>query len=126
MFCCLALDPASVSPPGALLAVAESCSPRIEIFDTAAIFDATGLGRVIGAPAEIAGEVARLAASQGVGVRVAVARTMTAAWLLAHAKPGCTVAMGEPTAALATLPVGWLGALAISPGSRRKAQGPRE
>ena len=124
MFCCLALDPASVAPPGALLAVAESCSPRLEIFDTAAIFDATGLARVIGAPAEIAGEVARLAVSQGVGVRVAVARTMTAAWLLAHAKPGCTVAMGEPAAALATLPVGWVGSLVTGP--RPKAQGPRE
>jgi protein ImuB len=124
MFCCLSLDPASAALPGVLATVAQSCSPRVEIFESAAIFDATGLSRVIGAPAEIAGEVQRLAASHGIVVRVAIARTMTAAWLLAHARSGATVAMGEPAEALAPLPVGWLGALVPSSGPRSKAQGP--
>jgi protein ImuB len=69
---------------------------------------------VLGSPAIIAGEVARLAAGRGVRVRIALAGTATAATLLARARPGITlVDPGEDAAALASLPLEWL---AMSPG----------
>src|SRR5687767_6895204 len=124
MFCCVALDPASPRVPEVLATVARACSPRVEIYEAAAVFDARGLARVIGSPAEIAGEVQRLAEGHGLAVRVAVAPTMTAAWMLAHARSGCTVAMTDPAEVVASLPVGWLGTLTIpaasAPGARRR------
>jgi protein ImuB len=120
MFCCLVRDPSSPVVPGALEAVARACSPRVERQGDAGIaFDATGLARVIGPPPEIAREVSRVATEQGIVVRVAIAGSITTAWLLAHARIGVTiVAPGEDAAALASLPLGWLGAL------NEKAQGP--
>ena len=99
--------------PGALEAVARACSPRVERHGRAGIaFDARGLSRVIGPPAEIAREVSRVAAGHGIVVRVALAGTTTTAWLLAHARAGVSiVAPGEDATALAQLPLGWLGAL---------------
>ena len=92
MFCCLALDPASPAVPGALEAVARACSPRIQRHgETAAVFDARGLGRVLGSPAQIGAEVRRLAADHGLIVRVCLASTMTSAWLVAHARSGMSV-----------------------------------
>jgi hypothetical protein len=121
LFCCLVLDPASAASPESVRALASACSPRVTIADRAAVFDAAGLSRVIGAPREIAAEVQRLAGSRGLSVRVAVARSMTAAWLLAHARAGCTVADGNPAQSVAALPVGWLGTL----GTGRSALGTR-
>lgn len=104
--------------PGALEAVARACSPRLQRYGDARhgnagiAFDARGLARVIGPPAEIAREVSRVAAEHGIVVRVALAGTTTTAWLLAHARSGVTiVAPGEDAAVLAPLPLGWLGAL---------------
>ena len=54
MFCCLVSDPSSPVVPGALEVVARACSPRVEWQGDAGIaFDARGLARVIGPPAEI-------------------------------------------------------------------------
>ena len=118
--------------PGALEAVARACSPRVERHGNAGIaFDARGLARVIGPPAEIAREVSRVAAEHGLVVRVALAGTTTTAWLLAHARSGVTiVAPGEDAAVLAPLPLGWLGALTEQaegqrPKAEEKAQGER-
>jgi protein ImuB len=118
--------------PGALEAVARACSPRVERHGNAGIaFDARGLARVIGPPAEIAREVSRVAAEHGIVVRVALAGTTTTAWLLAHARSGVTiVAPGEDAAVLAPLPLGWLGALTEQaegqrPEGEEKAQGER-
>jgi protein ImuB len=116
VICCLASDPISGVPvPGALEAVARACSPRVAVQgQEAVVFDASGLGRVLGSPAVIAGEVARLAAGRGAHVRIALAGTATAATLLALARPGITlVDPGEDAAALASLPLEWL---AMSPG----------
>ncbi|HYN07606.1 MAG TPA: hypothetical protein VES67_09470 [Vicinamibacterales bacterium] len=126
MFCCLVSDPSSPVVPGALEAVARACSPRVERQGDAGIaFDARGLARVIGPPPEIAREVGRVAAGHGLIVRVALAGTTTTAWLLAHARIGVTIVPpGEDAAALAPLPLGWLGALTEpAEGRRPKATG---
>jgi protein ImuB len=127
MFCCLVLDPASPVVPGALEALARACSPRLEPYgDTAVVFDAGGLGRVIGTPDQIGAEVRRLAADHGLLVRVCVASTMAAAWIIAHARPGVSVVEpGDEAAALAPLPLATLRCLpdgAPEPPTRRQGR----
>ncbi len=111
MLCCLCSDPSSACAPGELETVARACSPRVASHGAhAVLFDVAGLSRVCGPPDVIAREVMTLAATEGLAVRVAIAGTMTAAWILAHARAGITVVpAGGEAAALATLPVGWLG-----------------
>lgn len=114
MFVCLVRDSLSPSVPGVLDAVARGCSPRVQPFGAdAVVCDARGLTRVIGAPVVIADEMRRMAWERGVGVRVAIAGSQTAAWLLAHVRPGTTIVTpGEerhsvdrlPLAQLRTLP----------------------
>ena len=59
-----------------------------------------------GEPDVIAGEMRRMAWDRGVGVRVAITGTQTAAWLLAHVRPGTTVvAPGDEANVLARLPI---------------------
>jgi protein ImuB len=85
MFCCLVLE-TPASPPGALADVARACSPRVELIgDRVAVFDARGLGRVLGPRDDIVLAVRRLAVERGVPIRVAIAPTATAAQILAHA-----------------------------------------
>jgi protein ImuB len=130
MYCCLVREPAGAdaSAPGtgpgggpaavALAAlldrVARTCSPRVMAASPSAVlFDASGLSRVLGPDETIAREVARLAADHGVPARVALSATMSAAWLLAHSRPGVTVVpRGQEAARLAGVPLGWLGTLA--------------
>jgi len=109
VICCLIAE--SSSP--LLAEIARACSPRVELHgDRAAVFDASGLRRVIGAPPEIAREVQALADEQRVRVRIAIAPTRVAAWLLAHGRPGITVIdKDKPRDALATLPVSLLACL---------------
>jgi protein ImuB len=97
----------------ALEMIARACSPRVEPHGPrAVIFDVDGLSRVCGPPDVIAREVTALAAAELLRVRVALAATRTAAWILAHACRGTTVvASGKERDALAPLPVGWLGAV---------------
>ena len=117
MICCLVRE--SDARAGLLAEIARACSPRVELHgDRAAVFDASGLSRVIGTPPEIAREVQELAAEQGVRVRIALAPTRVAAWLLAHGQTGVTVIntvinidKGNPRDALAPLPVSLLACL---------------
>lgn len=99
--------------PGALESVARACSPRVEPHgDNVVMCDARGLTRAIGEPLAIANEMRRMAWERGVGVRVAIAGTHTASWLLAHVRPGITVvASGEEAAVLTRLPLSALSML---------------
>jgi len=103
MFCCLVSSQSGVS--AIVESVARACSPRIAMYGDAAVFDVSGCSRTIGPPDVIAREVAALASAQGLTTRVAVAGTTTAAWLLAHARPGWTVAVSGTEAAMAELPL---------------------
>jgi len=107
MFVCLVRDSLSPSRPGVLEAVARACSPRVEPHGTdVVVCDATGLTRVIGMPAVIAEEMRRMAWEREVGVRIAIAGSKTAAWLLAHARPGTTIVPpGEEARRLERLPL---------------------
>ena len=106
LICCLVVDS---SPPtaGALAEIARACSPRVEVHgERVVVFDASGLDRIIGPPAMIAREVSALAIEQGLVVRIAMAPTMVAAWLMAHAQIGQTVVEAPRMAAmLGALPV---------------------
>ncbi|MEO8481319.1 MAG: hypothetical protein ABI634_03865 [Acidobacteriota bacterium] len=111
MVCCLCGEASASLTPGDLDAVARACSPRVAPHGAnAVLFDVEGLSRVCGPPHVIAREVMALATTEGLAVRVAIAGTMTAAWVLAHARAGSTVVpAGGEAAALAPLPVAWLG-----------------
>lgn len=122
MKCCL-VSKSSLPPPGALDAVARLFSPRVmPCGRTAVMFDASGLVRTIGPPSTIVDEVRRLAAAEGLVVRAAVADTMSAAWLLAHASAVATVIEpGREAAVLAPLPLALLKTL---PGTGRAKPAP--
>lgn len=107
MFVCLVRDSLSPIRPGVLEAVARACSPRVEPHGTdVVVCDATGLTRVIGMPAVIAEEMRRMAWEREVGVRIAMAGSKTAAWLLAHTRPGTTIVPpGEDARRLERLPL---------------------
>ena len=96
--------------------------------DRVVVFDAGGLGRVIGPPAMIAREVSALAMEQGVVVRIAMAPTMVAAWLMAHAQIGQTVVDPPRMAAmLGALPITLLSTLPAGVyGARRNARANRD
>jgi hypothetical protein len=112
MICCLVLDASCHASSVELDAIARACSPRVEAHGGGMVFDASGLTRVLGPPAHIAREVQRLGTDRGLTLRVAIARTTTPAWLLAHARAGTTVVSAEHTAtALAGLPLRWLATL---------------
>ena len=115
MYACLIREPAGAGTGAALETAARACSPRVaRIGPDAVLFDARGLTRAIGPASDIAREVARLAADHGVEARVAIAGSMTAAWLLARATPGVTVApfaRRAQAAAVSTLPLSWLSTL---------------
>ena len=103
--------------------MARACSPRVELHgDRVVVFDASGLGRVIGSPEAIGHEVMALAMGQGVAVRVALAPSRVAAWLLAHAQPGVTVVdEAQMKARIGALPLDSLRSLGASPDSSRSA-----
>jgi hypothetical protein len=108
---CLVCEPGG--PPagrGVLEQIARASSPRVTPWgDTAVVFDVAGLSRVCGPPAVIAREVVAQAEACGLTVRLAIAGTSTAAWILAHARAGTTlVPPGHEAATLAPLPLGWL------------------
>ena len=91
-----ALVAAEGSDAAVLLDVARMGSPRIVVDGPRAVtLDVSGLTRLFGDARAIAHEMRRLAAERGLRVRVAVASTRTAARLLAHARPGISVAEGD-------------------------------
>jgi protein ImuB len=117
MFCCLVS-----SHPDAALDIARAFSPRVARIGEVVVFDAGGCSRAIGPPAIIASEIQlmfnRLNTASGMPAapaHVAIAPTVTAAWLLAHACEGPTVVPAQPAArsALAAIPVGWLSTLTL-------------
>ena len=119
MIGCLVREPAAAAaaggtpPTGSVEAIARACSPRVMPHgDDAAIFDASGLSRAIGPPAEMARQILQMAARQQLAVRLALASTQTSAWLLAHARRGVTIVPPASDAAvLAPLPLSCLIAL---------------
>jgi protein ImuB len=122
MICCLVSE-SDAAKPGALAEIARACSPRIESHgDRVVVFDAGGLARVIGSPRQIASEVAALAVEQGLMVRIALAPTLVAAWLMAHAQIGQTVV--EPPRMAAMLGALPLSVLATLPSTRRHPSSP--
>lgn len=125
MFVCLVRDSLSPSRPGVLEAVARACSPRVEPHGTdVVVCDATGLTRVIGMPAVIAEEMRRMAWAREVGVRIAIAGSKTAAWLLAHSRPGTTIVPpGEEARRLERLPLSALLSLPDTRGAKKSPSG---
>jgi protein ImuB len=69
------------------------------------VLDISGLGRLLGTPQAIGTELARAADACAAHVRIAIARSQTAARLLSIADPGPTIADGDSAAAVALLPL---------------------
>jgi protein ImuB len=90
-----------------LTEVAEAFSPRYERHgDQLVTIDIRGLDRLLGSPRTIGEELRRDAADRGLRAHVAIARTQTAARILALASPGLHVVdAGQETAALASIPI---------------------
>jgi protein ImuB len=86
--------------------IARDFSPRIERHgDACVVLDISGLGRLLGTPQAIGTELARAADAYAAPVRIAIARSQTAAHLLSIAHPGPTIADGNSAAAVALLPL---------------------
>jgi protein ImuB len=127
LICCVVRVGSSPAVSGALEAVARACSPRVVPWDDdVVVFDASGLDRAIGPPARITTEVTRLAIERGLHVRVGLAGTMIAAWILAHARAGMSIALpGSEAEALARLPLDSLRSLGLSEQRESKPTGLR-
>jgi protein ImuB len=87
--------------------VAEAFSPRYERHgDHLVTIDIRGLDRLLGSPATIGEELRRDAADRGLRAHIAIARTCTAAMVLALSSPGLRVVEdGQEAAALAPIPI---------------------
>jgi protein ImuB len=96
---------------GAIEAVAREFSPRVEVHKPGLVtLDIAGLGRLLGSPEEIGGELREACARRSLPASVAVAATRTAAMLLAAGRPGLTVVpAGEERRRLAPLALACLG-----------------
>jgi len=92
------------SPP---FIVARDFSPRIERHGASTVvLDVSGLGRLLGDAEAIGAELARAAADASKAhIRVAIARSQTAARLLAIGCPGPTIADTDAALAIAPLPL---------------------
>jgi len=93
-----------------LVAIAQEFSPRYERGgDDLVSIDVSGLEHLVGSPRTIGEELRREAAAHGAVVHVALARTRSAALVLALARSGLTVVeAGREAGALASLPIGIL------------------
>jgi protein ImuB len=102
-------DPACSAVSG-LTEVAEAFSPRYERHGAhLVIIDIRGLDRLIGSPSTIGDELRRDTAARGLRAHIAIARTRTAAMVLALSSPGVRVVDdGQEAAALASIPIGIL------------------
>jgi protein ImuB len=88
------------APVERLAAIACEFSPRIERHPGGTVvLDVAGLQRLLGDAPAIASELVRAGAGH-----VAIASSYTAAMLLARARPGVTVATGDPETALREVP----------------------
>jgi protein ImuB len=90
--------------------VARQFSPRIAVGGGREVMlDLAGTARLFGTPRELAEAIRRTAADCGLRVRVAVARTQTAARLLVRHRAGVTIVEpGKEAAVLGPLPIGLL------------------
>lgn len=108
LFACLRASrfPGSTVHASPHLLIARDFSPRIECHGASTVvLDVSGLGRLLGDAHAIGAELTRAADAYGSSVQIAVARSQTAARLLASERPGLTVAAGDVAAALAPLPL---------------------
>jgi protein ImuB len=90
--------------------MAEAFSPRYERHgDHLVTIDIRGLDRLLGSPRTIGEELRRDAADRGLRAHIAIARTRTAAMVLALSSPGLRVVDdGQEAVALAPIPIGIL------------------
>ena len=97
----------SLQLPDLPSAVARAFSPRVQQFGRGcAVFDVSGLGRLLGDAHAIGAELQRTCAAHASSpIAVAVAPTQTAAMLLSLTHPSLTVRTGEPAAALSQVPL---------------------
>lgn len=92
--------------PSPHFVIARDFSPRVERHGASSVvLDVGGLGRLLGDPQAIGAELDRAAAGSAARLRIAIARTQTAARLLAIGCPGLSVAPGEVAATIAPLPI---------------------
>src|SRR4249920_256076 len=109
-----------------LVAIAQEFSPRFESGRDVVTIDVRGLDRLFGGAQTIGEELRREAARRGVRVHVAVAGTLTAALVLAVARPGLTVVTpGAECDALAPLAMGILEKIHGDHDVERRARGDR-
>jgi protein ImuB len=87
--------------------IAKAFSPRVQRHgEGCAVFDVSGLGRLLGDAQAIGMEVQRACAAQSSrDVSVAVAPSQMAVLLLTFAHPALTVETGDPASALASVPL---------------------
>jgi protein ImuB len=110
MFACLYRPPAvdrTNRNVDALIALAREFSPRFECHGEALVtIDVSGLDRLVGPPRAIGEELRREATACGLQLHVAIARTRSAALMIALARPGLTIVdPGREREALAPLPL---------------------
>lgn len=109
LYACLRADPPphfDPKTPSPHFVIARDFSPRVERHGgSSVVLDVGGLGRLLGDPQAIGAELDRAAAGSSASLRIAIARTQTAARLLAIGCPGLRVAPGEAAAAIAPLPI---------------------
>ena len=109
LYACLRADPPphfDPKTPSPHFVIARDFSPRIERHGgSSVVLDVGGLGRLLGDPQAIGAELDRAAAGSSASLRIAIARTQTAARLLAIGCPGLRVAPGEAAAAIAPVPI---------------------
>jgi protein ImuB len=92
MYACVHIPGATVETAAALLEVAKTFSPLVEVDGAGTVVVPVGtLRRLIGGPHEIASEIARRAHERGFDGRIGIASNPDAAILAARNRPGVTV-----------------------------------
>ncbi|HEY3380229.1 MAG TPA: hypothetical protein VGK32_00590 [Vicinamibacterales bacterium] len=128
MFACLFLPPFCASlleptpDPGVVEMIAREFSPRVEVHRPGLVtLDIDGLGRLLGAPAQIGQELRRTAADRASHPHIAIAATRTAALLLALGRAGVAVIpAGGERRVLAPLPLGVLRQYPLERGTQER------
>jgi len=106
LFACLRAPTGASQTPPPHFVIARDFSPRVERHgESSVVLDVGGLGRLLGDAQTIGAELARAAAGCSACLRIAVARTQSAARLLTIGCPGLRVASGPVAAAVAPLPI---------------------
>jgi protein ImuB len=107
LYACVYQPPLAGFAASVLTEVAEAFSPRYERHgDHLVTIDIRGLDRLLGSPRTIGEELRRDAADRGLRAHIAIARTQTAAMVLALSSPGLRVVDdGQEAAALAPVSI---------------------